>query len=156
MILVKGDLIRLADAGDFDVIVHGANCFNTMGSGIARQIRERYPSVYSADLVTVAGDYHKLGTYTQSTVNDGKLTVVNAYTQFTYNRAGQTADLFEYVSFDMILQKLAYVYPNSRFGFPLIGQGLAKGDTVRIMTSLMDFSDKLGISGGTVTVVEFA
>ena len=28
-----GDLLALAEAGEFDVILHGCNCFNTMGGG---------------------------------------------------------------------------------------------------------------------------
>lgn len=30
---IIGDLLKLADDGQFDVIVHGCNCFNTMGAG---------------------------------------------------------------------------------------------------------------------------
>ena len=30
---IEGDLIGLAKAGHFDVIVHGCNCHNTMGRG---------------------------------------------------------------------------------------------------------------------------
>ena len=41
----KGNLLDLAEAGLFDVVVQGCNCFNTMGGGIAREIRERYPHV---------------------------------------------------------------------------------------------------------------
>jgi len=33
--IVKGDLIKFALKGYFDVITHGCNCFCTMGSGIA-------------------------------------------------------------------------------------------------------------------------
>lgn len=32
---IKGDLIQLALANEFDVIIHGCNCFCTMGKGIA-------------------------------------------------------------------------------------------------------------------------
>ena len=35
MNIVKGDLIKSAKEGQFDVIIHGCNCFNTMGAGIA-------------------------------------------------------------------------------------------------------------------------
>ena len=45
----KGNLIDLAEQGEFDVIVHGCNCQNTMGSGIAKEIKERYPLAYRAD-----------------------------------------------------------------------------------------------------------
>ena len=38
---VTGDLITLALEGEFDVIIHGCNCYNTMGAGIARAVRDR-------------------------------------------------------------------------------------------------------------------
>ena len=42
MIEIKGDLIELAKAGEFDVIAHGCNCFNAQKSGIARQMAEEF------------------------------------------------------------------------------------------------------------------
>lgn len=39
---VDGDLIKLAKSGDFEVIVHGANCFCSMGAGIAPQMAEAF------------------------------------------------------------------------------------------------------------------
>ena len=60
----QGDLLQMAREGQFDAVVHGCNCFCTMGSGIARQVREQYPSAYEADCKTVGGDIRKLGNYT--------------------------------------------------------------------------------------------
>ena len=150
---VTGNLIDLAEAGEFNIIVHGANCWNTMGSGIAREIRERYPKAYEVDGTTIAGDYNKLGNYT---IMLGKqFNIINAYTQFGFNRGGARDDVFEYASFAVILQKLAYEYPTCKFGFPLIGQGLAGGDPGKIMALLKDFSNKVESTGGSVTVVLF-
>ena len=39
---VKGDLIEMALAGDFDVIAHGCNCFCKQRSGIAKQMVENF------------------------------------------------------------------------------------------------------------------
>mgnify|MGYP001795501660 FL=1 len=36
---IKGDLVKLAIKGEFDLIIHGCNCFCTMGAGIAKTIR---------------------------------------------------------------------------------------------------------------------
>lgn len=159
MNIVKGDLLDLAENGEFDIIVHGANCFCTMGGGIARQIRKRYPAVYEADCATKVGDYNKLGTYTKCKVDPknhrSTFWVVNAYTQFEFNSSGKTADVFEYVSFSMILQKLAHQFPKNRFGFPKIGMGLAGGDEDIIMILLEDFSRRTESTGGSVTIVEF-
>lgn len=150
---VTGNLIDLAEAGEFHIILHGANCWNTMGSGIAREIRERYPDAYIADCATVAGDYDKLGNYT---VMLGKqFNIINCYTQYGFNRGGTTDDVFEYASFSVILQKLAHKYPTCNFGLPYIGCGLAGGNETIIVQMIEDFSDKIESTGGTVTLVKF-
>lgn len=39
---IKGDLIKLALEGEFDVIAHGCNCFCTMGAGIAVAMKNTF------------------------------------------------------------------------------------------------------------------
>lgn len=147
----KGNLIQLAKDGKFNIIVHGCNCFNTMGAGIAAQIQKEFPDAYLADSETVRGDPGKLGTYTIG-VHDS-LIVVNAYTQYTTSKNGE--DVFEYNAFQRILDKLVIRFGCFNFGLPLIGMGLAGGDKVRIMSMLEDFSNKVSNRGGTVTLVEW-
>lgn len=43
--IVKGDLL---EAKDRSIILQQVNCQGVMGSGIARQIRERYPDVFTS------------------------------------------------------------------------------------------------------------
>ncbi len=149
----KGNLIDLAEAGAFDVIVQGCNCYNTMGSGIAREIRERYPQAYEADCQTVKGDIMKLGNWTE--YDTGAFKIINAYTQYGFNAGGSTFDLFEYTSFKLILQKLLYVYGKRDFGLPRIGQGLAGGDPERIMAMIEEFAEQVTARGGSVTLVTY-
>ena len=59
----KGNLITNALSGKYDCIVHGCNCQNTMGKGIAKDIRFTWPGVYKSDCKTIKGDLNKLGTY---------------------------------------------------------------------------------------------
>ncbi len=151
---VKGDLLKLAEAGEFDAIVQGCNCFCTMGSGIARQIRDQYPGAYKVDSLTMAGDIFKLGNWTE--YDTGKFHIINAYTQFDFNRTGENKDVFEYTSFELILQKLAFLYGTKRFGFPMIGMGLAGGNRQRIFGLLEWFEELVSAQGGSVTVVEFS
>jgi hypothetical protein len=72
--------------GDAQGIIHQANCQNTMGSGIAKEIRARYPEVYEADCKTKSGDYSKLGTFSWVKTNDDKFYIYNCYSQFRYGR----------------------------------------------------------------------
>jgi O-acetyl-ADP-ribose deacetylase (regulator of RNase III) len=151
MKIVKGNLLDLAEQGHFHIIVQGCNCFNTMGSGLAKEIRERYPEAWKVDQETHSGDYNKLGNYT-STLGM-RYNIINAYTQYDFSRG---TDVFEYTAFALILQKLAHKYPTCDFGFPKIGCGLAGGNETVIMEMLQKFSDDLSLTGGTVTIVEFA
>jgi len=82
--LIKGDLLQLADEGNFDAIAHGCNCYCVMGIGLAKQIKKKYPEAYAADLKTTPGDRSKLGNYTYASYNDNSFTVFNAYTQYRY------------------------------------------------------------------------
>ena len=70
---------------DAHAIIHQANCQNTMGSGIARQIRERYPEAYEADCQTTPGDIRKLGAFSWVKAKDGKF-IYNCYSQYRYGR----------------------------------------------------------------------
>jgi hypothetical protein len=151
MNIVKGNLLTLAVNGKFDVIVQGCNCFCAMGGGIAREIAERFPEAVLEDNKTIKGDYNKLGNYTQVEIDDTFI-LINAYTQYALSNGN---DVFEYDAFKLILQKLAREFPAARFGFPLIGMGLANGNKTRIMGMLAEFSEKITEFGGTFTLVEF-
>jgi O-acetyl-ADP-ribose deacetylase (regulator of RNase III) len=152
----KGNLLNLAEAGEFDIVVQGCNCFNTMGGGIAREVRERYPEVALVDAVTKCGDYTKLGTWTSEVVirKNGtvEFTVINAYTQYNMSRG---TDVFEYTAFQLILEKLLFAFGNLRIGLPYIGMGLAGGDKFMIMTMINAFAEQVAERGGSVTLVEF-
>jgi len=145
-----GNLLDLAEAGEFDIVVQGCNCFNTMGGGIAREIRERYPMAAMADDETQKGDHNKLGIYT--TAFTGKFLIVNAYTQFNMSRG---TDVFEYTAFQLILEKILFAYGNKRIGIPYIGMGLAGGDPNIIIPMIEWFAEEVAKIGGTCTLVEF-
>lgn len=123
---VDGDLLKLADEGNFDVIAHGCNCFCVMGSGIAPQIKAKYPEAYDADCATTAGDINKLGTITH-TLNT-KPIVVNIYSQYdTKGRREGKMDL-DYNALRSGIKAMKEKFSGKRFGLPLIGAGLAGGD----------------------------
>lgn len=146
---VAGDLIELALTGRFDVIVHGCNCFCTMGAGIARQIKARIPEAFAADQATRPGDADKLGQFTAAHVvrGDVKFVVVNAYTQFDWRGSGSKAD---YWAIENVFGKIAKQYAGLHIGYPRIGAGLAGGDWARIST-LIDNA----LAGEQHTLVEF-
>lgn len=132
MNVTHGDLLQLGIDGEFDVILHGCNCFNTMGSGIAAQIASKFPMAYTADQSTIKGDLSKLGNFTVGfhTRSDGSiLNIVNCYTQFQYGSKGVH---FRYDAFRECLRKVFQNYNGLRIGIPEIGCGLAGGDIERV------------------------
>lgn len=137
MKVVKGDLIQMAKNGEFDVITHGCNAFNTMGGGIAKTIKAEFPEAYQIDCQTRKGDYRKLGTISTATfqINDKTdfLTVVNSYTQFKYWKDKNDDPMEPLVDYDAVRKcfkaiKKQYGGQNLKFGIPKIGAGLALGD----------------------------
>jgi O-acetyl-ADP-ribose deacetylase (regulator of RNase III) len=158
---IKGDLIKLAEEGKFDIIVHGCNCFHAMGAGIARQLADKYPQVEDADFQTPWGDRNKLGKCSIATVelDNHRFYVVNAYTQYKWSSG---SDVFEYDSFNTLLNRLisfATIETQgtkriNRIGFPMIGAGLAGGDWSRISKMIEQFAEDVK-SFARVTVVEY-
>ena len=158
LIKTKGNLLDMADRGDFDVIIQGCNCFNAMGAGLAPQIARRYPMAQDVDNDTVKGSIQKLGNWTmayntEDTSHPVQFRIINAYTQYSTSR--QSEDVFEYAAFELILRKLAHQYGAQRYGLPYIGMGLAGGDKRRILALIENFANEISAKGGTVTLVEF-
>lgn len=148
---VNGDLISLANMGYFNVIVHGCNCFNEMGKGIACQIKDNYPEAYEADCKTKCGDKSKLGTYSVAIISDLNdqestplcdLTVINAYTQYKYKGRNN----IDYNAVRDVFHKIAEDFPNSRIGIPKIGAGMAGGKWSLLQDIIMDETINLDIT----------
>jgi O-acetyl-ADP-ribose deacetylase (regulator of RNase III) len=159
---IKGDLIKLAEEGMFDVIIHGCNCFHTMGGGLAKQLADKYPQVEEADKQTEYGDPEKLGYFSVAyvEVNNHTFSVINLYTQYKWSSG---SDVFEYDDFQCYLKKMAHFMtgfpktlftPKFKIGFPQIGAGLAGGDWSRISKMIEKFSEDVA-SHADVTVVEY-
>lgn len=75
----KGDLLK----SNCTVIMHQANCFSTMGAGIAKSIVDLYPKVAEVDYKLQLSKEERFGKYSKVTL-DNNLTVVNLYGQFHY------------------------------------------------------------------------
>jgi O-acetyl-ADP-ribose deacetylase (regulator of RNase III) len=152
MNVIKGDLIKLAKEGRFDVIVHGCNCMHCFGAGIAFQIRKHFPDAFIADCETVRGDIAKLGTISRAIIDIGKdyrLHVVNAYTQARPEH-GRGRFVGEYGAIRSCFKEINKRYPRMHVGYPMIGAGLAGGDWDIISRIIDDEMD-----GNNHTLVEW-
>lgn len=149
---IQGNLLDLALASHFDVIVHGANCFNTFGAGIALAVKHTFPEAYSADLRTKKGDINKLGTISYATHTlrlDGKsqLVIVNGYTQYNYGGMSRRAD---YKAIHSVFAEVKKQFSGKRIGYPRIGAGLARGKW-EVISEIID----LELAGEDHTLVEY-
>lgn len=139
----NGDLLVQRD---LCAIVHQANCFHTMGSGIAMALSVKWPQVYQADLATKHGDRAKMGTFSMAMVEHGLMRVYNLYSQFRY---GRTATHTEY---DMMAKGLRAINEDLdtphyyegvfKIGIPYrMGCGSAGGNWDYVMHVLEDIYD---------------
>ena len=137
---VKGNLLD----SNCDYICHQVNCQGVMGSGIAKQIRERYPTVYAAYQEKHAR-YKRAGLGPDDILGDIGVVyiperdgyVINMYTQRNYGYDGK-----RYTSYDAfadVLNMLASVAPDgSTIGFPKnIGCGLGGGNW-KVISALIE------------------
>lgn len=138
---IDGDLIKLAQEGHFDIVVHGCNCFSTMGAGIAPQMAKAFGCNYfPMEQDRLKKNINKLGNidyecfYIES--NDWKtIAVINAYTQYKYGSNHSDGDVapFDYEAFTICMRKINLTFePGLIIGMPKIGAGLAGGDWNRI------------------------
>ena len=149
MNVVEGDLIKLAQEGEFDVIIHGCNCFCAMGAGIAKGIKQAFPEAYQADLATPKGLQSKLGTISTAKlkVKGKQLVIVNAYTQYHWKGSGNKAD---YQAIRNVFKVIKHHFSGLTIGYPLIGAGLAGGDW-ELISSIIDQE----LAGEEHTLVKF-
>ena len=128
---VTGDLVDMLHWREFDVGIHGCNCFHHMKSGIAKSMVDTFPGVAEADLYeSVYANEEKLGSFTSRTFTGdllGDVTIINAYTQFTYSRTKMVAD---YDAIRRVFRRIKLIFGGQEltFGIPKIGAGLAGGD----------------------------
>lgn len=146
----KGNLIDDFMDGDFDLIIHGCNCFRKMGAGLAGQIAKRIPEAkFADDMYGVDGDSHKLSNYNSTAVrrvSDLRMgIVINLYTQF---KPG--ADLYEnalLLGFQKLSQDLQI---GTKIGIPKIGCGIGGGDWKVIGPKIAEI-----MKGHDITLVEY-
>jgi len=124
MIVYKqGDLL----ASDEKRIAHGCNCSGGFGSGFAKQVAERYPSVRESYLVRHNSRGWKLGEVQILGVGDGSgREIANCATQQRYGRPDE-GPYVSYPAVRQVIRNLCRSWPGG-FAIPKIGAGLAGGN----------------------------
>lgn len=137
---VKGNLLD----SDCDYICHQVNCQGVMRSGIAKQIRERWPEVYEGykRFCNYYGHYDTkllLGRVFKACTRDGGKQVLNIFSQDEYGYDGS-----RFTSYDAFAHCLSVIrdhpmVPRGRsIGFPKnIGCGLGGGNW-KVISALIE------------------
>ena len=115
------------------LIIHGCNAQGVMASGVAKAIRDKFPTAYQTYIKRYASGLISplnLGTYHVVPITD-ELAVVNAITQENYGRDGQRFASYDalHKAFSNLLHKNNWPDNVPRdLHFPLIGCGLGGCD----------------------------
>ncbi len=97
-----------------DIICHQVNCQGVMGSGVAKEVRERYPNVYE--------EYRKLcethNSYTAGLLGTAQIVPVDdAHSRYIVNCFGQDKygyDGAQYTSIGALMEAFAFIAENAR------------------------------------------
>ena len=116
---VQGDLLNVRDG----LILHSVNCQRRMNSGIAKQIRKKYPEVYENYMKSSSGS-SMLGEFVPVPISPF-LIVGNCYTQEFYGNDGKLyaslTAIEKSLTMAMLYCTLNDIY---RISMPKIGAGL--------------------------------
>lgn len=119
----KGDIL----ASNEKVIAHGVNCSGGFGSGFAKAVSERYPSVREGYLHRHNTRGWKLGEVQLLGVGDSSgREFANCATQQRYGKPTD-GPFVSYPAVREVIKNLVRSYP-SGFAMPKIGAGLAGGN----------------------------
>lgn len=133
MIFVKDISVLEANV---DAIIHQANCFRAMGSGVAKAIVTKYPEAYEADMHTKSGDSRKLGDFSFAKTSDGKI-IYNCYSQFKFG-GGQ-----KHTNYDAMVEALEKIKAHAkekgvkRIGVPKNMGCVLGGGSWRIVSAIL-------------------
>lgn len=135
---VSGNLVTNAQQGMYKAIVHGCNIYCTMGAGLAPQIAKAWPEAEVKDkILTISGDWSKLGQFTAHQDIDRNCRIINMYTQGGYGRGKVNV---EYKAIAKGFKSLndcqtpQFKKDTRKVGIPMIGAGLAGGHWEAIAT----------------------
>lgn len=134
---IQTDLRPILEKGQFKAFAHGCNCFNSMGAGIARTVRDLFPAAWAADCETKKGDRNKLGHINYIETPEGRI-IINAYTQFHFGGKRKNADYDAIASCFREIAPLLAERGIDELSIPRIGAGLAGGDWNAIKKIIME------------------
>lgn len=141
-VIEEGDLVK----GSYPIFCQQVNCQGAMNSGIAKQIRIKYPEVYET-YHWYCGRYDDseaiLGTVLNVRTNDGRI-CVNMFSQNKYGYDGK--QYTDKTAFKQCLEFIKTSLPDAEtIAFPYkIGCGLGGGNWEEIESLIKEFAEQTG------------
>lgn len=128
-----------------DVIGHCCNCQNTMGSGIARFLRDKWPVVYDADTEATKASKVNLGAFSIAKINDPKSQIKRVFNLYGQDLYGRDARMVNYEAIYQALSSMASLVKSkgvplgfTKVGFPH-GMGCVRaGGDWRIVEKMIE------------------
>ena len=124
---IRYDVGNVCDASQI-AIAHGCNAQGVMGSGVARDVRSRWPNVYEVYHLRYQTFGLSLGEVIPVRTMDNKL-VLNCITQHVFGRDGQR--YVDYEAIDKVFRTIDHKVMDwevTEIAMPRIGAGLGGGD----------------------------
>lgn len=125
-------------------ITHIAHSCNTLGgvwgAGLAKQIKNQYPSAFLTEITTAGANMNQLGNIFPSKLKEGKV-IWNMYTQSFVSKDARAVNYEAlYVCLDRLRQKLeSKEFDNPILGLPFaLSCGLAGGSWPVVSTMIKD------------------
>jgi O-acetyl-ADP-ribose deacetylase (regulator of RNase III) len=139
----EGNILNFAE----DCIAHGCNCQKTMGSGVARALRDKWPEIYRADETFPFSALNKLGKFSEAKLSNGK-TCFNIYSQLDYRGRYEGRTDLDYVALEKGLESVFRTMKArglKSIALPRIGCGLAGGNWTIVSEMIERMSDNFEI-----------
>ena len=127
-----GNILDLFKNIDNVAIIHGNNCENNMGKGLAKTLKDKFPKIWKPNTKCT------LGTSDIIEVKPNKF-IINAYTQVLRGKPNNTFDSYEIrkESLKKIFKELN-LKEDTTLLIPQIGAGLAGGNWKEIKKVILD------------------
>lgn len=153
MKFLSGNLLDVKEG----IIVHGCNCQGVWGSGVAKQMKEKYPEAFTK----YQSDLKNLGSTALGRVSVwGSMNPVTVHSAFTQNYYGRDNGV-RYVSYDAVSTCFDTIFmcgkSNTRNIYipNLIGAGLGGGSREVILSIIQDSADRFNYDSKRITILKY-
>ena len=133
---INGNILTFPERDEDTIICHQVNCKGVMGAGLAKQVRDKWPVVFS-EYKKICG-HDKLGDFQMVQVAP-QLYVANLFGQLNFGRDKRQTN---YAALTAALFGAMKEHPGATFRVPYgLGCGLAGGNWETVLNIIKEISD---------------